>query len=77
MKTSSPVILYQIHKGIIDGYAVQSSPTGRRVGSTTIIHGDPGADEVDNEPDLTEDQDDDVLDEEDVQGRVYLPLVNQ
>jgi len=61
----------------IDGYAVQSSPTGRRVGSTTIIHGDPGADEVDNEPDLTEDQDDDVLDEEDVQGRVYLPLVNQ
>jgi len=62
----------------VDGLSVRSESTTTTVTVTaSSVEGDPGANDEDNEPDLTETQDDDVLEEEDVKARAYLPLINR
>jgi len=62
----------------VDGYSVQPY-SSRRAGPTVSFSPDGNVDdnEADNEPDVWDTQDDDVLDEEDIKTRIYLPLVNQ
>lgn len=65
----------------IDGYAIGPDPDSLFPKAASrmshSIDGDPGINDEDNESDLTENQDDDILDEEDVKMRVYLPVANQ
>jgi|GEM_PF-5035665 len=63
----------------IDGYAIGPAPSllFLTAASHNGIDGDPNVNDEDNEPDLTEHEEDDVLDEEDVKVRVYLPVVNR
>lgn len=69
---------YRFNRKNIDGYSGQPY-SSRRAGPTVIfsIDGDPDDGDTDNEPDVSDTQDDDVLEEEDIKAHIYLPLVNQ